>query len=196
MSRWIRPTLTVMALLGLVVGLAGEVASPRPLYDPNAAINHNVSAQLASRVGDIVTIRIVESMVSKKRRTDKTDKSFSVDAPLTVGKSVFKFIDNLGLTGKSRSDITRNKDLDDSLVSTITTRVIEVLPNGNLIVEGKRSVAVGNDNQVVKIRGTVRPFDLDTSNSVASTQVADLEVHAEDTSKSGGLIRKILKFLF
>lgn len=178
------------------IGFSADTANAKPLFDPNAAINYSVSAQLAARVGDVVTIRIVESLVSKKRRTDKTGKDFRIAAPLTSGLSWLSFVRKLGLSGESKSDVTRNKDIDDSLKSTISARVIEVLPNGDLVIEGKRAVSVANDKQAVYIKGTVRPYDLDANNTVDSTKVADLEVKAEDKSKSRGILYQLLKFLF
>ena len=187
----------MMAILaGCIMGFSGELAISKPLFDPNASINYSASAQLAARVGDVVTIKIVESMVSKKRRTDKVDKKFTLAAPLSGTISLLEFVNELGLSGQSKHDITRNKDINDSLESTISARVIEIMPNGDLVVLGKRSVAVANDNQIVSIKGIVRPYDLDSSNTVESTKVANLEIQAQDKSKSKGIISKILKFLF
>lgn len=179
------------------INLPQNAALSKPLYDPNALINYSASAQLASRVGDIVTIKIAESLISKRKRTDKVDKKFSLAAPITsIAKSWLELINEMGLSGQSKSDVTRNKDIDDTLKGVITAQVTEVLPNGNLVVEGKKQVAVGNDNQMIALKGIVRPYDLDAFNSVDSTKVANLEVHTKDKSKSGGILQKILKFLF
>lgn len=188
--------LIIAILIGCIISLLSKTAISKPLFDPNASINYSASAQLATRVGDVITIKIVESMVSKKRRTDKVDKKFTLAAPLSGTISWLEFINEAGLSGQSKHDVTRNKDIDDSLKSTISARVIEIMPNGDLVIEGKRSVAVANDNQIVSIKGVVRPYDLDSSNAVESTKVANLEIQAQDKSKSKGIISKILKFLF
>lgn len=188
--------LIIAILIGCIISLLSKTANSKPLFDPNASINYSASAQLATRVGDVITIKIVESMVSKKRRTDKVDKKFTLAAPLSGTISWLEFINEIGLSGQSKHDVTRNKDIDDSLKSTISARVIEIMPNGDLVIEGKRSVAVANDNQIVSIKGVVRPYDLDSSNTVESTKVANLEIQAQDKSKSKGIISKILKFLF
>jgi flagellar L-ring protein precursor FlgH len=60
--------------------------------------------------------------------------------------------------------------------TTLSARVIKVLPNGNLIVEGAKAVAINSESQTVSLRGIVRPIDIGPDNSIASNRVADLEV--------------------
>lgn len=196
MKRISCAVLMMLILIGSVICFSNDAAISKPLYDPNASINYSASAQLAARVGDVITIKIVESMVSKKRRTDKVDKKFTLAAPLSGTVSWLEFVNEIGLSGQSKQDITRNKDIDDSLESTISARVVEIMSNGDLVIEGKRSVSVSNDNQIVSIKGVVRPYDLDSSNTVESTKVANLEIQAQEKSKSKGIISQILKFLF
>jgi flagellar L-ring protein precursor FlgH len=60
--------------------------------------------------------------------------------------------------------------------TTLSARVIKVLTNGNLIVEGSKAVAINSENQTVSVRGIVRPIDIAPDNSIPSTRVSDLEV--------------------
>ena len=65
----------------------------------------------------------------------------------------------------------------ETVLSTVlTARVTHVLPNGNLVIEGAKSVTVNSETQRVIVRGVVRPFDLSTANAVRSDQIAMLEV--------------------
>jgi flagellar L-ring protein precursor FlgH len=64
----------------------------------------------------------------------------------------------------------------DTLSGSIAVRVTEVLPNGNLLIEGKRSVAVRNETVEFLLTGTVRVEDIDKENKVKSTDVADASI--------------------
>jgi flagellar L-ring protein precursor FlgH len=58
----------------------------------------------------------------------------------------------------------------------LTARITDVLPNGNLVVEGTKTVLVNSENQVVTVRGVVRPTDLSNSNIVQSDNIAEMEL--------------------
>jgi len=84
----------------------------------------------------------------------------------------------------------------------LAAQVIEVLPNGVLVVQAARDITVGNDRQTVMIRGLVRPGDILPNNSIASTSIADLEVEikgkgavADITRQPNIVIRILLKLL-
>jgi len=63
-----------------------------------------------------------------------------------------------------------------SLTATITARVVDVLPNGNLALEGKREISINNETKEILVQGIVRPRDLAYDNSVYSTQIADAKI--------------------
>jgi flagellar L-ring protein precursor FlgH len=62
------------------------------------------------------------------------------------------------------------------LTTTITARVVDVLPNGFLVVEGNKTVLVNSENQVVSLRGVVRPVDLSYANTVLSGDIGQMEL--------------------
>ena len=66
-----------------------------------------------------------------------------------------------------------------TLTTTITARVVEVFPNGNLLVEGAREIRLNNETQTVYITGVVRPEDISRSNKVPSAAVAQMEVRLQ-----------------
>ena len=63
-----------------------------------------------------------------------------------------------------------------TLTTTVTARVTDVLPNGYLVIEGHRTVLVNSENQVVTIRGVVRPADLTNANTVQSGSIGQMEL--------------------
>ncbi len=133
----------------------------------------------AKRVGDILTIRLVEATDASKDAdlsVKKTNK-IGASAPLILGKTNF-----LGVDWKT--DVVTDKNFkgagessqSNKLRGTITVTVVEVLPNGNLRVQGEKRLTINDGHEYVRFSGIVRPVDIDDTNSVPSTQVADATI--------------------
>jgi flagellar L-ring protein precursor FlgH len=143
----------------------------------------------ARRVGDTITIRIVEDPQASLEANTKTSRASSVDAKLKFlgymqylaeknprlaqnpgGEALINSSLNTAFDGKGSSD------RKGKVTAYITAMVAKVLPNGNLYVSGKREIKVNNELQYITISGIVRPEDVSTSNEVASTFVADARI--------------------
>lgn len=141
--------------------------------------------QRARNLGDIVTVRIVEvSQASEKATTDTKRKSQTVAGISNLfGLEVnpngpWKNAANLVNANTPNNDFSGSGETTrtGSLSATITARVMDVLPNGNLVIEGKREIYVNNEKKEILLQGVVRPRDIAYDNSVLSTQVADAKV--------------------
>jgi flagellar L-ring protein precursor FlgH len=139
-----------------------------------------VCADLRARnVGDIVTINIVESASASKNATTKTSKATALDASWTgvlqnisgdlLGSSVKA---GFGNSFDGQGATTRNSTLN----AYISAQVIQVLPSGNLAIMGSRQVQVNNENQIINIQGVIRPMDIDSTNQVLSTAIAEAKI--------------------
>ncbi len=85
--------------------------------------------------------------------------------------------------------------------ATITARVTDVMPNGNLAIEGKREIYVNNEKKEILLQGVVRPRDIAFNNTISSTQIADAKViYTGDRRRGGeaeaGLGRAAVRFLW
>ncbi len=143
------------------------------------------SDQRARNVGDILTINIVEvSQASESASTATTRKSQTV-----AGLSNFFGLETNpnGPWKNSATLINANAPNNDftgtgattragSLSASITARVMDVLPNGNLVIEGKREIYVNNEKKEILLQGIVRPRDIAFNNTISSTQIADAKV--------------------
>ena len=84
---------------------------------------------------------------------------------------------------------------EDTLTGTIAARVVEVLPNGDLRIQGRREVTVNSERQTMIISGIVRRIDLDTQNTVLSTAIAEAKIAytglgvVDDVQRPGWLVR-------
>ncbi|HXK30487.1 MAG TPA: flagellar basal body L-ring protein FlgH [Candidatus Binatia bacterium] len=137
----------------------------------------------ALRVGDIITVRIVESAQASNTADTDLSRTSSVNASLSAffGKkkflNLFKVGDDL-LTAssdnshKGAGSTTRSGEL----TAVMTAMVREVLPNGNLVVRGTREVLVNHEQQFITLTGIVRPQDVSRDNIVLSTQLADANI--------------------
>ena len=137
----------------------------------------------ALRVGDIITVRIIENAeASNTADTDLSRKS-SANASFNTFFGRKKFLDLFKL-----GDDLLNTSSDNShkgsgsttrsgqLTATMTAVVREVLPNGNLVVQGTREVLVNHEQQFITLTGIVRPQDITRDNVVLSTQLADANI--------------------
>jgi flagellar L-ring protein precursor FlgH len=140
----------------------------------------------ARRKGDIVTILIVETASASKAAKTDTSRATTVNAgiPNFMGlESAGIFKNNLGDLSKlinasvdSKYAGSGSTSRQETLNATISAKVIDVLPNGNLQIEGRRNVKVNNEDQIIIVEGTVRPSDIGPDNIVNSGFVADARI--------------------
>ena len=83
----------------------------------------------------------------------------------------------------------------------MTSQVVEVLPNGNLVIEGSQSLVVNRENQEITVRGIVRPQDIAADNTVLSTYISDASISYQGSGSLGtqqkpGIITQILNWIF
>ena len=168
--------------------------SPMPMNRPvggslwvdNGALGTMFINAKARNVGDIVTIKIVETSSASNQATTDADRSTSLSVGLN---SFFNLEDRFSSSSKffnpfAPVDSSYSSDFAGSgatarsgaLNAFITARIIQILPNGNLIIEGNREVRVNNENQVITLTGTVRPRDISAQNVIQSTYIADAKI--------------------
>ena len=142
----------------------------------------------ARRVGDLLTIKLVEktdatksasTSVSRENTSSVTNPSIlgaspQLTLPSMLPLSVTKNL-GLGTSLSSATDFEGDGDSSQSnkLTGDITVTVIEVLPNGYMMVRGEKRIGINQGNEYVKISGIVRPADIDSTNTVLSTKMAD-----------------------
>ncbi|MDE2573670.1 MAG: flagellar basal body L-ring protein FlgH, partial [bacterium] len=103
-----------------------------------------------------------------------------------------------GTSGATGADTTLSRVGQQSLNAVMEATIVDVLPSGNLQIKGHQGVIVNGTPQMLEITGVVRPEDIDSTNSVASSKVADADAKFEGQFQEPhrGLIGKLLYFLF
>ena len=161
----------------------------------------------AMRVGDILTVKIVEKHKGSKS-ADTAAQRESTMANSLAGSGVgyfgvpgFRLSDEarrgLGVDASASNKFTGKgaTSREGTLTGTISVIVMEVLPNGDLRVEGRREVSVNSEKQLMTISGIVRRVDVDTKNTVLSSAIADAKIEyaglgvLDDVQRPGWLVR-------
>jgi flagellar L-ring protein precursor FlgH len=140
----------------------------------------NLFSDLKARnVGDIVTINVVESATASKNATTKTGRTSEVGASWSgvLSKIVGDWVGDdqkVALTNEfdGKGETTRSSQL----AAYITAQVIQVLPNGYLVIQGNRQVRVNNENQIINVQGVIRTEDISANNIILSTYIADARI--------------------
>lgn len=158
--------------------------------------------QTAKRVGDILTIKLLEKTQARKADdlNTKKDTSMSVTAPTlwSMGASLLMGHD-LETSMESTKEFkgTGAADQSNSLSGNISVTVVELLPNGNLSVRGEKRVTLNQGDEFIRLSGIVRPVDITSSNIITSDKVADVTIMyvgegaMADASKMGWLARMV-----
>lgn len=147
--------------------------APAPLADLAADVR-------ARSIDDMVTIAVNEQASAVATGTTKTSRASSANAAITSAAGQLPAAGRLANLLKTNSatslDGEGTTSRQTTLTTTITARVIDVLPNGYLVVEGTKTILVNSENQVITVKGVVRPADLSNGNTVQSGNVAQMEL--------------------
>lgn len=135
----------------------------------------------ASRVGDIITVRLVERTIASKSSSTSTSKSASADIanPTVLGRPVTKDGDPLlngSLGGDMAFDGEGTSNQSNRLDGDITVTVVDRHPNGNLVVQGEKWVTINQGREFIRLSGIIRPYDIAQDNSVLSGKVANAQI--------------------
>jgi flagellar L-ring protein precursor FlgH len=134
----------------------------------------------ARNVDDVVTIVVNESASAVSTGATQTSRASTANSAVTGLLGSLPATSRLANLANTNTTVALNGSGTTSrtttLITTLTARVSDVLPNGYLVIEGHRSVMVNSENQIVTLRGVVRPADLSPANSVASGNVAQMEL--------------------
>jgi len=135
----------------------------------------------AGRVGDILTVRLVEQTTASKNSATSVAKASEANlANVTVfGQSLTKDGQPLfegALNGDSEFEGTGQSSQSNSLIGDISVTVVEKFPNGNLRIRGEKWVTLNQGKEFIRLSGIIRSYDIETDNSVPSNKIADAQI--------------------
>jgi len=135
----------------------------------------------AGRVGDILTVRLVERTSASKSSQTQTAKTTTATLanPEVFGRPVTRNgvpLLSASIDGQTSFDGQGASSQSNSLSGDITVTVIERLPNGNLVIQGEKWLTINQGREFIRVLGTIRPNDIETDNSVSSTRIANAQI--------------------
>lgn len=156
------------------------------LWQDSATLNDMFANVKARQVGDIVTVRIVESASASNKATTSAGRESSISGTVSnffnLEKKFPSTRDTFNPFGSVEASL--ENDFDGSgetkrsgdLTGYVSARVTGITANGNLMIAGFREVTVNNEQQLISLTGVVRPKDVTPDNVVLSTYVADARI--------------------
>jgi len=161
----------------------------QPSVPPNSGTIYQEGAatplwedQRARRVGDIITVVLDESTSSSKTSKTGINKNSSVDLPAPtllggVQKLATSFSNQRAFKGDSQADQSNR------LSGLVTVTIIKVLSNGTLVIQGEKHITLTKGEEVIRIKGLIRPADISPDNTILSSKVADSQIAYSGTGE-------------
>jgi flagellar L-ring protein precursor FlgH len=161
----------------------------RPLFEDRRARN----------VGDVLVIQINEKTAASKKSDSSAERNqtsaFSVTSILGLPGKSFQG-SNLDATSANKFDGKGQATNNNDFTGTITVTVIEVMPNGNMLVSGEKQIGINQGSEFIRFSGVVNPSTITNGNTVSSAQVADarIEYRAEGYIDSAQVMGWLARF--
>ena len=176
--RWLAAVIVLSAVI------LPRAALPQSLWRDDSS-RSMFADKRATGIGDIITIIVSETSTASKNNETKTEKNSSLTAAIAsflYPPSAGGFLAHNG----QMPAMNYNSDLkhdgsgsisdSETVVAKIAVRIVDVLPNGNFVVEGKRETAFSDEHQTIVLHGVVRADDVASDNTVYSYNVADATI--------------------
>jgi flagellar L-ring protein FlgH len=214
-----------LGLIGLLAALAGCGTTPstiveqpttaRPQAQPvqvagNGAIYQSAAYRplfedrRARHVGDVLTIVINEKTQAGKQASSDASKTGAIDSSISAVSGLpLKTFQGMGVRADSSAEYADKSALNssNSFSGSVTVTVIEVLPNGNLVIAGEKQIGLDKGTEYIRLSGVVQPDTIQVGNTVSSAKVADARFEYRTSAKfdkaemMGWLARFFLSFI-
>lgn len=156
------------------------------LYSPNSSIALFDDGK-ASRIGDIITVVLSESTSSSKSSNVEITKESETDVVPTsilgTTPSLGEFALDSSLTADRDFKGEAEADQSNQLRGSISVTVVDIFPNGTLVVRGEKWITLNRGNEFIRISGLIRPSDVSPNNTVMSTKIANARITYSGTGE-------------
>jgi flagellar L-ring protein precursor FlgH len=168
--------------------------SPGSIWSPAARLGELARDVRASQVDDVVTIVVTETINAAATGASVTQRQTAATAAITAAaglkSSTGALANLLNQAGNQQLNGTGTTTRTTTLTTVLTARVVKVLPGGLLYIEGSKDLQVNSEQQAITVRGVIRTADITTTNTVGSTQIADMEIRLNGKGVVGDAIRR------
>ena len=154
-------------------------------------------------IGDILTVDISEQSKASSSSQSRTGRQMEHGMNIQAGQGPLNFIPLTGMGGSANNSFRgdANTTRDASLSSRMTVRIVDIDDNGNLMIEGSRTVSINGEDEITTLSGTVRSQDVGANNTVSSQHIADAKISYQgkgpiNEGSKVGIISRVFNFLF
>jgi flagellar L-ring protein precursor FlgH len=185
---------------------AAEVLTAGSIWSPEGRLVRLGTDAKAVRLHDVVSIVVSESLAASTDGQVKNSRASNASSGITGLLGKLKASNNLqnllGATASSGLTAQGQSTTNSSVATTFGGEVVDVLPNGMLVVQATRQLTFSQQTQLIKLRGLVRPEDVSSQNEVQSAAMTDLELEVtgkgivtDSTYRQNPVVRFIEKLL-
>ncbi len=163
------------------------------------------------KIGDIITIMIIESFAASSRTSTETEKETELDVGFEGFDDIFGATHifgrpigldpSFGVDAESEFEGSGSSSRSSTVTGTVTGQITEILSNGNLRIEASQRTVINGEKNSVILLGTIRPQDITAQNTVLSTQISNAEIRYEgvgplSTVQKRGVVTEFLEFIW
>jgi len=184
-------------LVLLMVILSVTSLSARDLSGKSLFADHR-----SREIGDILTVMIMDNAQASNEAKTSNGTSSKIGASAKASGAL-DFIPLMGADASLDNSYTGSGKTErkGALRATLAAKITEILPNGNLLIEGSKTVEVNGEKQITALNGMVRPQDILDNNAIYSNNIANLQINytgdgANADAESPGMISRFINWLF
>jgi len=176
------PAHRLLSLIVLAAALApsgSAQARPGSIYDPDLGPSSQIAARTAFRKGDILTVLIRESSNVRNEEASDLAKATNLNYKINlfdISPNTFDVLPKLDADSNEGFIGSANYQKSGAFTARLAAVVVDTMPNGNMVISGRREIHVDNETKLIEFTGIVRRFDIEADNSIESELVANAEI--------------------
>lgn len=154
-------------------------ARPGSIYNPDDCGAGGIAAKIACRRGDIVTVLVSENQNVRNQEASDLSKSTDLDYKLTafdIKPNAFSVLPRVAADSTDTFSGKAKYEKTGAFTARLAAIVVDTLPNGNLVISGRREIRIDQETKVIEFSGIVRRYDITSDNTITSEFVANAEI--------------------
>ena len=186
-------------LMGVSVLSPIQIAGATSLWSDTAPTSVIFGDQRARAVGDILTVVVSET--STVARSGASSNTKSASGSTAQGTGLLGFLPEMSMSQGDNFSSKGSINNTNKVTARITVKVIEVKPNGNLVISGTQNIKQNGESQTITLTGQVRPSDIQADNTILSSFIADAKLNVGGSGplaskQRQGILSQIWNWLF
>ena len=188
--------LALSVLLASALAVPARAQRPGSIYQASQGPTGLITDKVARRPGDLITILIVENQEIKQEDSSQLRRATTLDYQLDaldIRAEPVSFLPRIAASSQDDFNGTANVERNGEFTARLTAVVMDALPNGNLVIKGRRQILIDDEVKMIEFSGIVRRFDVRADNTVLSELVAEARVsyvgegQVSDTTRRRGI---------